>query len=63
MSPDDLGDIQGRTYTAQNGQQYFQTGKNRIKITEHFPYEGKAFADFIEEMAIHKKLEKINKNT
>lgn len=61
MSPDDIGDIQGRTYTAPNGQQYFQLGKKRIKITEHFPSAGKTFADFIEEMTIHKKSEKVDK--
>ena len=61
MSPDDIGGIQGRTYTAPNGQQYFQMGKNRIKITEHFPSAGKTFSDFIEEMAIHKKSEKVDK--
>ncbi len=61
MSPDDIGGIQGRTYTDPNGQQYFQMGKNRIKITEHFPSAGKTFADFIEEMTIHKRSEKVDK--
>lgn len=61
MPPDDISDIQGYTFTAPNGQQYFQMGKNRIKITEHFPSAGKTFADFIEEMTIHKKSEKVYK--
>ncbi len=63
MSPDDISGLQGHTYTAPNGQQYFQMGKNRIKITEHFPSVGKTFADLIEEMAIHKKAENIDKTT
>ena len=37
----------GTTVTI-NGSQYYIIGKNRIKITEHFPISGKQLGELIE---------------
>ena len=36
---------QGGEYVTLNGQTYFQIGKTRIKVTEHFPEAGPSIAD------------------
>ena len=43
----------GTTVTI-NGSQYYIIGKNRIKITEHFPAGGKQLDELISELIIHK---------
>ena len=53
MSPDDISGLQGHTYTAPNGQQYFQMGKNRIKISEHFAAGGRPIGDLIVDVVRH----------
>ncbi len=47
-----------KTITAENGTQYFVMGKNRIKITEHFPSDGKPIEELITDLIIHKIKEK-----
>ena len=37
----------------EDGQEYFYIGKNRVKITEHFPDEGKSIGDLIEDMVLY----------
>lgn len=49
----------GYTVTSEDGGQYFIMGKNRIKITEHFPPEGKR----IEELVTALIENKIKENT
>ena len=44
---------EGTTVTI-NGSQYYIIGKNRIKITEHFPVSGKQLDELISELIIHK---------
>ena len=44
---------EGTTVTI-NGSQYYIIGKNRIKITEHFPTSGKQLGELISELIIHK---------
>lgn len=43
-----------RTITTESGEQYFIMGKNRIKITEHFPTNGKQLDELIADLIIHK---------
>ncbi len=43
-----------KTITTENGTQYFVMGKNRIKITEHFPGDGKPIEELITDLIIHK---------
>ena len=47
-----------KTITAENGTQYFVMGKHRIKITEHFPGDGKPIEELITDLIIHKIKEK-----
>ena len=44
---------QGKT-VIENGEQYFIMGKNRIKITEHFPDEGKQLDELITDLITQK---------
>ena len=37
----------------EDGQEYFYIGKTRVKITEHFPDEGKSIGDLIEDMVFY----------
>ncbi len=37
-------------YAYKNGQLYFVHGKNRIKVTEHFPSAGKPLDSLLEEL-------------
>lgn len=38
----------------ENGEQYFIMGKNRIKITEHFPADGKQLDELITDLITQK---------
>ena len=40
-------------YVTLNGQQYFQIGKTRIKVTEHFPEAGTSMADQLVDVIIY----------
>ena len=42
----------------ESGEQYFIMGKNRIKITEHFPNDGKQIDELISDLIAHKIKEK-----
>ena len=44
---------EGRT-VIENGEQYFIMGKNRIKITEHFPADGKRLDELITDLITQK---------
>lgn len=57
MSSPDEG-IEGLTVTTENGEQYFIAGKNRIKITEHFPSNGKQLDELIADLIAYKIKEK-----
>ena len=48
---------EGRT-VIENGEQYFIMGKNKIKIVEHFPDEGKQLDELITDLIAHKMKEK-----
>ena len=48
---------EGRTVT-ENGEQYYIIGKNRIKITEHFPDNGKQLDELITDLIVQKIKEK-----
>lgn len=50
--------ITGELITAANGEQYYIIGKNRIKITEHFPANGKPIEELITDLIAHKIKEK-----
>lgn len=47
--------------TTESGEQYFIMGKNRIKITEHFPANGKPIEELITDLIAHKIKEKAEK--
>lgn len=51
----------GEVITATNGEQYYVIGKNRIKITEHFPASGKPIEELIVDLITHKAKEKAGK--
>ena len=51
----------GTTMTI-NGEQYYIIGKNRIKITEHFPTSGKQIDELIIDLIAHKIREKAGKS-
>lgn len=42
----------------ENGEQYFIMGKTRIKITEHFPANGKQLDELITDLIANKMKEK-----
>ena len=44
---------QGKT-VIENGEQYFIIGKNKIKITEHFPADGKQLDELITDLITQK---------
>jgi hypothetical protein len=53
--PADGGYMQKQeTVTTASGEQYFIMGKNRIKITEHFPSDGRPIEELITDLIIHK---------
>ena len=45
---------EGQTVTTETGEQYFIMGKNRIKITEHFPASGKQIDELVTDLIVHK---------
>ena len=47
--------------TTETGEQYFVMGKNRIKITEHFPADGKQLEELIADLVAQKIKEKEGK--
>lgn len=47
------GQTEGYT-VIENGEQYFIMGKNRIKITEHFPANGKQIDELIMDLVANK---------
>ena len=51
----------GTTVTI-NGVQYYIVGKNRIKITEHFPTSGKQIDELVTDLIAHKIREKAGKS-
>lgn len=51
----------GELVTAATGEQYYIIGKNRIKITEHFPSNGKPIEELITDLITHKIREKAAK--
>lgn len=53
---------EGLTVTTESGEQYFIMGKNRIKITEHFPASGKQIDELVTDLIIHKIKEKSGKS-
>ena len=52
----------GLTIAEADGQQYFVFGKNRIKIVEHFPAQGKTIDELIVGL-IHSKMQTNNRKT
>lgn len=48
----------GEVMTVSNGEQYYVIGKDRIKITEHFPASGKPIEELIADLITHKIKEK-----
>ena len=48
---------QGKT-VIEDGEQYFIMGKNKIKITEHFPADGKQLDELITDLITQKIKEK-----
>ena len=48
---------QGQT-VIEDGKQYYIIGKNKIKITEHFPADGKQLDELITDMITQKIKEK-----
>lgn len=50
----------GTTVTI-NGNQYYIIGKNRIKITEHFPAGGKPIEELVTDLIANKIREKAGK--
>lgn len=48
----------GEVMTAAGGEQYYIIGKNRIKITEHFPTNGKQIEELITDLITNKIKEK-----
>ena len=44
----------GKVITTETGEQYYILGKNRIKITEHFPYKGKPIDELITDLITQK---------
>ena len=50
--------VTGELITAANGEQYYIIGKNRIKITEHFPANGKPIEELITDLITRKIREK-----
>ena len=53
---------QGEIITTPDGQQYFQIGNTRIKITEHFASNGKQVDAILEELILSKSKDFISKN-
>ena len=53
--------VTGELITAANGEQYYIIGKNRIKITEHFPASGKPIEELITDLIANKIKEKATK--
>lgn len=51
-----------RTITTESGEQYFVTGKNRIKITEHFPAHGKQVDELIADLIAQKVKGKVGES-
>ena len=52
---------EGRT-VIEDGAQYYIMGKNKIKITEHFPANGKPIDELIVDLIAHKIKEKAGKS-
>lgn len=46
--------IMGEVITAENGEQYYIVGKNRIKITEHFSSTGKLIEELLADLITRK---------
>lgn len=63
MSGSDPQSPRGEVITAANGEQYYIIGKNRIKITEHFPTSGKPIEELIIDLISNKIKEKAAKIT
>ena len=55
-------DIDGLTVTTETGEQYFIMGKNRIKITEYFPANGKHLEELIADLIVQKVKENAGKS-
>ena len=53
---------EGQTVTTETGEQYFVMGKNRIKITEHFPASGKPLDELVTDLIVQKIKEKAGKS-
>lgn len=53
----------GYTVTSEDGEQYFIMGKNRIKITEHFPPDGKPIEELVTALIENKIKENTGKGT
>ena len=54
--------LDGLTITTETGEQYYILGKNRIKITEHFPTNGKQVDELVTDLIIHKIKENSTKS-
>ena len=52
MSNNNMPVLTGQ-YTTIDGVLYFVVGKNRIKVTEHFPAEGPQITDLLEDVIKH----------
>lgn len=55
------GSFGGSITTTDHGIQYFVIGKTRIKITEHFPENGKSIDELIDGLIQQKIREKVRK--
>lgn len=53
--------VTGEIVTGSDGKQYYVIGKDRIRITEHFPASGKPLDELIADLIIQKIKEKATK--
>lgn len=54
--------LDGLTVTTETGEQFFIMGKNRIRITEHFPSDGKQLYELIADLVSQKIKENVGKS-
>ena len=54
--------LDGLTVTTETGEQFFIMGKNRIRITEHFPTDGKQLDALIADLVSQKTKENAGKS-
>lgn len=61
LTKEQMAELQGKTITDEDGEQFFIIGNTKIHIVEHFNENGPTLTEAVEELILYKAREEMRK--